>query len=240
MKKPITFLAFALSALFSNAARAGIPVIDTANLAQAIQQVTAWAQQYQQMASQIQQMQQQYASLTGSRGLGDILSNPLLQGVVPADVAQIYGGINSGGFSNLTSAAQTLRSATMVYNCENVTGDIKIACEASLNGNSQSQAYQQNALQLITQRVQQIQSLQSQINGTQDPKAIAELQARIAAENTQVTNDANRIAVLQAIAQSQQQAAQQALRERTMKMLSEETPTVTKSIVFQLPAEYQN
>ena len=240
MKKLLTSLAFILLTLCTNVAHAGIPVIDAANLAQAIQQVMAWAQQYQQMASQIQQMQQQYASLTGSRGLGDILNNPLLQGVVPADVAQIYSGINSGGFNNLTSAAQTLRSTTMVYNCENVTGDTKNAYEASLNGNAQSQAYQQNALQLITQRVQQIQSLQSQINGTPDPKAIAELQARIAAENTQVTNDANRIAVMQAIAQSQQQAAQQALRERTMKMLSEETPTVTKSLVYQLPAQYQN
>ena len=34
-------------------AQAGIPVIDAANLAQAIQQVLAWAQQYQQMVQQI-------------------------------------------------------------------------------------------------------------------------------------------------------------------------------------------
>jgi RNA polymerase sigma factor (sigma-70 family) len=34
----------------------GIPVIDVANLAQAVQQVTAWARQYQQMMQQYQQL----------------------------------------------------------------------------------------------------------------------------------------------------------------------------------------
>jgi type IV secretion system protein VirB5 len=240
MKKLFASLAFILSALCSNAAHAGIPVLDVANLAQAVQQVLAWSQQYQQMVSQIQQMQSQYKSLTGSRNLGDILNNPMLQGVVPADVATVFNSLNQGGYAGLTSAAQGIRNATMKYNCENMTGDTQIACQAALNTNAQAQAYQQSALQLITQRVSQIQSLQSQINTTQDPKAIAELQARITAENTQVSNDANRIAVMQALAQSQRQAADQALREQTMKMLSPNTPTVAKTITYQLPGQYRN
>lgn len=240
MKRLLVAVAFLLSTVFSNTAHAGIPVIDAANLAQAIQEVLAWAQQYEQMVQQIHQMEQQYQSVTGVRGLGDILNNPLLQQVVPSDVATIFNGINTSGYAGLTTAAQGIRSATMKYNCENMAGDSQVACQAVLNTNAQQQAYQQNALQIITQRVSQIQSLQSQINATQDPKAIAELQARIAAENTQVTNDANRIAVMQALAQSQQQAAEQALRERTLKMLSADTPTVAKTIQYQLPAQYQN
>ena len=240
MKKLFTSLAFLFALLGGNAAHAGIPVLDVANLAQAVQQVLSWKQQYDQMVQQYQQMQSQYNSLTGSRNLGDILNNPLLQGVVPADVATVFNGLNQGGYSGLTSAAQGIRNAAMKYNCENMTGDTQIACQAALNTNAQAQAYQQSALQLITQRVSQIQSLQSQINTTQDPKAIAELQARITAENTQVSNDANRIAVMQALAQSQRLAADQALREQTMKMLSEDTPTVAKTITYQLPAKYQN
>lgn len=247
MKKLFSSLALVGATLFGNSAHAGIPVIDVTSVAiqqtqlvQAIQQVMAWAQQYQQMVQQYQQLQTSYNSITGSRGLGDILNNPALQGVVPADVAQVYNGLNSGGYAGLTSAAQSLRSATMKYNCENMTGDTQVACQAALNTNAQSQSYQQNALQMITQRVSQIQSLQSQINTTQDPKAIAELQARITAENAQVSNDANRISVMQALAQSQQQAADQALRERTMKMLSTTTPTVAKTISYQLPGQYQN
>lgn len=219
-KKLFTSLAFLFALLGGNAAHAGIPVLDVANLAQAVQQVLSWKQQYDQMVSQLQQMQNQYNSLTGARGLGDILNNPLLQGVVPADVANVYTSINQNGYSGLTSAAQSIRNASMIYNCENRTGQDKQICEALLNSNAQQQAYQQNALQIITQRVSQIQSLQSQINATQDPKAIAELQARIAAENTQVSNDSNRLAVMQALAQSQQQAAVQQAKERELKWLS--------------------
>ncbi len=219
----------------SNAAHAGIPVIDAANLAQAIQQVMSWAQQYQQMVSQLQQLQQQYASLTGSRGLGDIASDPRLQAVVPPDVATVYQSLNSGGFNSLTGAAQTLRLASMIYNCEDRTGDAQKTCAAILNTNAQTQAYQQNALTLTTQRVNQIQSLQSQINATQDPKAIAELQARIQAENTQVANESNRLAVMKAIADTQQQAAEQALKERTLKRLAKNAPTTADTFVYQPP-----
>ena len=221
------------SLLFSSAVFAqGIPVLDTANLAQALQQVQAWQQQYQQMAAQYQQLQKQYQADTGSRGLGDILNNPALQQVVPADLAQTYKNLGSNGFNGLTSDAQAIRNAAKIYNCDDKTGQEKNLCEAVLNNNAQTQAYQQNALQIITQRVQQIQSLQSQTNSTQDPKAIAELQARITAENAQVNNDANRIALLQAIAQTQQQAAEQAQRERWLKLMQPSTPTTASRFVY--------
>jgi len=234
---------FVAGSLFGgNLAHAGIPVIDVANLAQAIQQVLSWAQQYQQMTDQYQQLQQQYqqmqqeyAALTGVRGLGDIVNNPALQQVVPSDVANVYRGINQGGYTGLTSAAQSIRSAAMIYNCADRTGEAKTTCEAVLNTNAQTQAYQQNALNVVSQRVQQIKSLQSQINTTQDPKAIAELQARIQAENAQVTNDANRLAVLQAMADAQQQAAEQAVKERTLRMLAKNTPAAADTFAFNAP-----
>lgn len=219
----------------SNAAHAGIPVIDAANLANSIQQVLAWGQQYQQMASQIQQMQQQISAVTGSRGLGNIINNQTLQQIVPSDITTIYSSINSGGFNNLTNTAQSIRSANMIYNCEDRTGESKSTCESVLNSNAQTQAFQQTALQLTTQRVSQIQSLQDQIDATQDAKAIAELQARIQAENTQVSNDANRLAMMKAIAETQQQAAEQAIKERTLKMLARDTPPAANSFVYQPP-----
>ena len=72
--------AFVLSAAVGSA-HAGVPVIDVANLFQAVQQVAAWLQQYEQMVESIQQLRNQYAqlqttynSMTGNRGLGTILS----------------------------------------------------------------------------------------------------------------------------------------------------------------------
>ena len=50
-------LAFAIMSA-AMPARAGIPTIDIAAITQAIMQVQAWSQQYQQMTQQFQQLQQ--------------------------------------------------------------------------------------------------------------------------------------------------------------------------------------
>jgi len=65
------FISFAFihSIFWSSCAIAtGIPVIDAANLAQALVQVQAWQQQYQ-------QMQQQISSMSGNRNMGGLLAN---------------------------------------------------------------------------------------------------------------------------------------------------------------------
>lgn len=235
MKKILSILALVTSVVFSTNSHAGIPVIDSSNLAQQIQQVAAWAQQYTQMANQITQLQQTYTSITGSRNLGNILTNPLLANVVPPDLLTVYGSINSGGYANISSSAKVIRDAFKIYNCDDRTGQDKTICEALLNTNSQTQANQQNALSLSNQRFIQIQSLQSQINLTTDPKAIAELQARLAVENANIANDANRIALMNQIAQSQQVQAEQAAREKALLMMSNTTPSRASQFHFTLP-----
>jgi type IV secretion system protein VirB5 len=221
------------------AAYAGIPVIDAAAIAHAYQQVLAWGQQYGQMVDQLTKAQKQIENTqkqiditTGTRNLGNINNNLGLQKIVPNNTAQVFSGINSGGYNALTSNAKSLRDQTKKYNCEDRTGEDLMTCQAILNNNAQAQAYQQDALDLATQRTDQIQSLQDQINSTDDPKAIAELQARIAAENTQVANDANRIALMQALAQSKQQEADQAHRERWLNLMQKDTPTAAASFTY--------
>lgn len=235
MKKLITKLALFCAIVFSTNSHAGIPVIDSSNLAQQIQQVAAWAQQYTQMANQITQLQQTYTSITGSRNLGSILTNPLLSNVVPPDLLTVYGAINSGGYANISSAAKVIRDAIKIYNCDDRTGQDKTICESLLNTNAQTQANQQNALSLANQRFSQIQSLQSQINLTTDPKAIAELQARLAVENANIANDANRIALMNQIAQSQQVQASQAAREKALQMISNTAPSSASTFHYVAP-----
>jgi type IV secretion system protein VirB5 len=236
LKKVTAALALTAGLLSTNAAHAGVPVIDVANLAQSIMQVIAWAQQYgqmdasyveqlQQYAKQVEQWQQQvqhYQSITGTRNLGDIMNNPALQQVVPgaSQLMTGYSAVNAQGFNGLSSAAQSMRSATMLYNCQGRTGDDLKSCQAFLNSNAATQANSENALNLLTQRASQIQSLQGQINSTTDPKAISELQARIAAETAQVGNDSNRLAVMRSLADTQDRGAQQQIKERELRMLA--------------------
>jgi type IV secretion system protein VirB5 len=74
-------------------ARAGIPVIDAANLAQAIQEIIAWGQQAQQMVDQLNQLQQQFqqlqtmtGKLDGARSMGTILNDPNIQAALPVEM----------------------------------------------------------------------------------------------------------------------------------------------------------
>jgi type IV secretion system protein VirB5 len=62
--------------------------------------------------------------------------------------------------------------------------------------------------------------LQGQINATSDPKSIAELQARLQVETVQVNNDSNRLAIMRAMGESADRAAQQALKEQELRNLA--------------------
>ncbi|CCG39522.1 putative type iv secretion system domain protein [Xanthomonas citri pv. mangiferaeindicae LMG 941] len=55
-------------------------------------------------------------------------------------------------------------------------------------------------------RADQIQSLIGQINGTSDPKAIAELQARIAGEQAQVSNEMVKLQLVSMLQQAEEKA----------------------------------
>jgi type IV secretion system protein VirB5 len=224
----------------ANAAHAGIPVIDVSVLTQAIQNVIAWGQQYGQMTQQYQQLVQQYDQLvlqynaaTGTRNLGNILNNPALQQAVPGgtQLMATYSSINANGYAGLSSAAQALRNASMLYDCARRAGEDLRLCQAASVTNSQNQANYEAALDLMSQRTAQIQALQNAINSTSDPKAIGELQARIASENAQIVNDANRIALMQAMAESQDRLVQQQYRERELRSLSS-TGSTLDTFVF--------
>lgn len=197
-----------------------MPVFDVAVFAQAVKQVQAWKLQFDQMDSQLKQLQSQNAALTGSRGLGSILDNPELRTTVPADIPQTFEALRVLGAGGMTSEALSIRQASKIYDCENRSGADLTTCQAFLNNSAQAEAFQQNAMIRLNQRMNQISGLQGQINSTNDPKSIAELTARIVAESAQVANDANRLVVLRAMSDSADRANQQALKERELLRLS--------------------
>ena len=98
MKKIKALVAALALAAATGTANAGIPVIDAANLANSIQQVIAWGQQYTQMVEQVNQLRaqldqlkRQYEAVTGSYGVGAILQEvtAAAQAVVPGSWQEI-------------------------------------------------------------------------------------------------------------------------------------------------------
>ena len=212
--------AAALLALGSGASQAqGIPVIDIANLIQTIQQVLNDITKIENQVQQITALQGQLSSITGARNLGAILNNPALQNYVPANAFTLVNAIDANGYAGLTDTARSLRNATMIYNCLDRVGAARTSCQATLAQPYQQKGLLQDAMRSASGRLAQITSLMGQINGTNDQKAVLEIQARIGAENAMLTHEVSQIQMLQGMADSEERIARSQDRERQYQML---------------------
>lgn len=224
---------------------AGIPTI---NIPDFVIQVTNWLTQYGQEAEQIkqyaeqieqykQQLEQykkQYSALTGSRGMSNMFKNytDALKEVVPLKTSENYQDFTLNGVESLTAAAKEIRDKLKIYDCEGQNGDAKKYCQMTLAKAALDKSYSDNVLKMTATRQENIQRLQDQISLTNDPKAIAELQARIATESAHVMNDQVRVAALALQQENSQRLIEQQARERDMKALSKKVDT---SFTFELP-----
>lgn len=222
MKQSLYAVAVSVMAFFAfaaPAAHAQVPVTVTTDapaMANQIETMAKWAQQYKQMESQILQMKQQYEAITGSRNFGDILNNPALANYLPAEWKDVYGSIQQGGYKGLSGSAQAIMDANRIYNsCERRTGAARTACERQAALGAQEMANSSAGFDQALKRLDQINQLMGQINGTTDAKGIAELQARIAGEQAAIQNEATKLQLYAMAAQAQQRMAEQQQREAT-------------------------
>jgi type IV secretion system protein VirB5 len=220
MKMKKVFFGVALSALLSSVAFAQIPVTDGAAIARStaaqIETIAKWKMQYDQMVSQIDQQKQQYSSLTGSRGMGTIMNNPALRDYLPSDWQNVYDSVRSGGYSGLTGRGASVYNANKVFDsCLSATaGEQRTACEARAVKASQDKGFALDAYDKAKGRITQIDQLMAKINDTSDPKAIAELQGRIAAEQANIQNEQTKLQLYAMVAAAEDKV--QAQRQREM------------------------
>lgn len=211
--------ALLIAAAASGAQAQGIPVIDIANLIQTIQQVMNDITKIENQVQQITELQKQVSSMNGVRNLGGVFNNPALQNYVPAQAFTFVNAVDSSGYAGLTDTAKTLRNATMVYNCLDRVGAARTSCQATLAQPYQQKGLLQDAMRSAAGRLAQISSLMGQINGTNDQKAVLEIQARIGAENAMLTHEVSQIQMLQGMADSEERIARSQDRERQYQML---------------------
>lgn len=222
--KVLAVLGVAAWMLFGNhEAKAQIPVTDGASIANNIQSqiqtMAKWKMQYDQMVSQIDQMKQQYESVTGSRGLGQIMNNAALRDYLPQDWQGVYDAVKKGGYSGLSGRAAQVYGDNKIYDaCAHLTvEDQRKSCEARAVKPSQDKAFALDAYDAAKSRLSQIDGLMGKINQTQDPKAIAELQGRIAAEQAMIANEQTKLQMYAMVAQAEDRMQQQRAHEMNMK-----------------------
>ena len=222
MKKRLHLCAIALAATFSSGMShaQGIPVIDIANLIQTIQQVMNDITKIENQVEQVRQLQGQLASINGVRNLGAVFNSAALSNYVPANAFNALNALDASGYGGLTPTARTLRDVGMVYNCLNVTGAARTACQATLAQPYQQKALLQDAMRAASGRLAQINSLMAQTNATNDQKAVLEIQARIGAENAMLAHEMSQVQMLVGMADSEERIARSRDRERQYEMLA--------------------
>ena len=205
--------------LCATAAFAQIPVTDIAQNAQTIldqaANIAQYIEQVQQLKMQVQQQEQQYQALTGSRNLGDIFNDPKYRQYLPADWQGVYDQVKTGGYAGLTGTAKAIYDKNRVYDaCQSMQDpDQQSACQASAVKPSIDQGMATDAYTTATARLNQIEQLGKQINQTSDPKAIAELQGRIATEQAAINNEQTKLQLYQMVADAQDKIQEQRQRE---------------------------
>jgi type IV secretion system protein VirB5 len=209
----------------SSASYAQIPVTDGASIGQQIaaqaETIAKWKVQYDQMVSQIEQAKQQYESITGSRGLGTIMNDPAMRDYLPGDWQAVYDSVKSGGYSGLTGTGKSVYNANKIYDaCAHFTdSQQRTSCEALAVKSAQDKGLALDAYEKAKSRINQIDKLMSKINDTSDPKAIAELQGRIAAEQANIQNEQTKLQMYQMVAAAEDRVQQQRQKEINAKVL---------------------
>lgn len=202
--------------LATRAALAQFAVIDSASLAQLVQQAQTLAQQLQMARAQLAQAQSLYQSMTGSRDMQRLLSG-MGTSSVPADWTQLIAAMQGGStYTALAAdvsgnvAGNALLSASQMAA---LTPAEQAQISAARSTVALRQGLAQQALVDDSARVNELQLLISAIGSAVDQKGMLELQAAIGAERGMLQNEQTKLQVLDRAAQSEQWANQQRERE---------------------------
>ena len=222
MKYKKIVLAIALSAgmyFGTSALASGIPTVDAAAIAQMVQQLTQMQQMYSNMVQQYNTAVNTLQNFTGTRGLGLVDYNLNLRSLIPTSARSRLNGIMNGT-SSLSSLGRDIFNRLKLGDaCSNLDGEVKQNCLKAREFEAEQQAVLEEAANTANQRLQNIESLMSRINTATDAKSIADLSARIQAE--QVALQSSQLAAQFQQTQMNKQnelVRQQAEREAHQKM----------------------
>lgn len=212
IKRSIIVLALAVSYQMAGTSvyAGGIPVIDVSSLAQQIEQVVSWGKQLQAMKDQYAQQLTQYQSMTGKRGFGGILNDPKLRQYLPPDAQKVYSQMMRPQQPNMNTL------------CHGRFGDALSLCQAAAQKHYVDRTNYEQAYNTATSEQIQIQSLIDQISVADDPKAIAELQARMAGEQAKIQNSLVQLQLSTQLAEIQNKLLQQTQHEAFVKHTNDE------------------
>jgi type IV secretion system protein VirB5 len=203
-------------------AHAQFAVIDVASVGQLLQQAATLARQLQQAEAQVQQARSLYQSLTGPRGMEQLLSGSV-RNYLPGNWQQLQASIQgAGSFSALNADIRASLSANSVLSAAQLTA-LSPASQTQLvavrNNVALLQGLAQEALNNSSNRFGAIQQLVQAIPSATDQKGILDLQARIGVEQGMLQNEQTKLETLRWVVSAQADALR--LREQELAIASQ-------------------
>ena len=201
-------------------AQAQFAVIDVGAIAQLIQEVSTLEQDLAVAKNELTQAQTEYASMTGSRGMQNLLGG-INRNYLPQNwtqLSQIISG-SSGGYPGVASSYSSLVTSNAVMGPAQVAA-LSPSEQAELQAQRSSVALLQTttrtALQNASDRFASLQQLISAIGQATDQKGALDLETRIAAEEAMLQDEQTKLQILFQVAQSQEWAQAQQSREQSI------------------------
>lgn len=218
--KPLRLSLVALLLLGAPLAEAQIPVTDVGAIAQLLIQVQTLDQQLQSIQNQLTQARMEYSSITGARGMQNLLSG-INRNYLPSTWTQVQSAMSGGGgvYGALSGSIQTSIASNAVLSptaLASLSPSERTVIQAQRQSAALQQALSQQALSATSNRFASIQQLVNAIPTATDQKGILELQARIAAEQGMLQNDETKLHMLFKAAQADEAAQRLRAREQAI------------------------
>ncbi len=195
---------------FSPQAKAQWAVVDVGAIAQLVREVQQMEQALSVAQSELGQAQQAYQSMTGLRGMQNLLPG-INRNYLPSSWAQLPTAFAAPLQSQINANAVLTPAQVAALS----PAEQQLLNDARTNA-ALLQVATQQAYATTSSRFAAVQQLIGAIASATDQKGILDLQARIAAEQGMLQNDSTKLSVLYQAAQAQEWAHRQAAREQVV------------------------
>lgn len=195
-------------------------VIDSAAILKIGEEIEQLEKQFDELTKQTTSLQDSYSAISGYRGFGDKFKTESFQDNLPDSWESTYEHIRENGYEGLTPEAKAIYDKNKIYDkCQSIVAtDQKKICEAQSVKAAQDQAFALEVLKRNQDRMDNIGKLLDSVKETKDPKGIAELQARIAAEQSLIANDQAKLQMFKMASEAEDKALDERQKEIDARM----------------------
>lgn len=202
-------------------AQAALPVIDIRAIFQMVQQIRTMQDQLMTARSQLQEAQSQLQSMTGGRGLENLLgAEP--RNYLPTDWQELSDviGARSLRYRALATSLDNLVRSNAILD-DRARAALPLSQQQALDRARReialSQSVAREALATTSERFNSLQELIAALSRARDPKAVWDLQARISTEQAMLSNENAKLGLMFENARAENAARQQQLREAAVR-----------------------